>query len=220
MKKMLPLAIPVVCAALSCALLPAQAPSNPTELPDPFGSGPAITAPANSPEPRLASGPVLLEWVPPAMAQLSAQAAVKSSFTLDRTLLAAAAGLIENPDDDMRQAVNKLDGVSIHLLRFGAESMANPDAVDAVREAYHLRGWKHLATTTNSGGPLHNGTTDVWLVMDGANLRGAVVLTETAKSLTLVTIAGNLSPIDLLHLRGHFGIPRFDGDNLRSAQIQ
>jgi hypothetical protein len=30
-----------------------------------------------------------------------------------------------------------------------------------------------------------------------------------------VTVAGNLSPIDLLHLRGHFGIPRFDNDGVK-----
>jgi len=30
-----------------------------------------------------------------------------------------------------------------------------------------------------------------------------------------VTVAGNLSPVDLLHLRGHFGIPRFEGSDLR-----
>jgi hypothetical protein len=56
----------------------------------------------------------------------------------------------------------------------------------------------------------------VWVVMDGVNVRGAVVLAETPKSLTLVTVAGNLSPVDLLHLRGHFGIPRFDGDDLQN----
>ncbi len=156
--------------------------------------------------------------MPPALAQLSAQAAVKSSFTLDRNLLAAAAGLMQDSDADVKQAVNKLDGVSVHLLRFGDAGIADPESVNAVREAYHLRGWKHLVTTTNSGGPVHNGTTDVWLVMDGANLRGAVVLAETPKSLTLVTVAGNLSPADLLHLRGHFGIPRFDGDDLRTPR--
>jgi len=37
-------------------------------------------------------------------------------------------------------------------------------------------------TTTNNGGPLRNGTTDVWLVMDGVNLRGAVVLAETPRA--------------------------------------
>jgi len=70
-------------------------------------------------------------------------------------------------------------------------------------------------TSTDRGGPVHNETADVWVVMDGVNMRGAVVMTETPQSLTLVTVAGNLSPIDLLHLRGHFGIPRFDGDEMR-----
>jgi hypothetical protein len=41
-----------------------------------------------------------------------------------------------------------------------------------------------------------------------------VILAETPKSVTLVTVAGTLSPVDLLHLRGHFGIPRFDGDGV------
>ena len=64
--------------------------------------------------------------------------------------------------------------------------------------------------TSHAGGPIHNDVTDVWMVVDGVNVRGAVVLAETPKSLTLVTIAGNLSTVDLLHLRGHFGIPKFD----------
>jgi hypothetical protein len=160
-------------------------------------------------------GPVVLEWVPPALADLSAQAAMKSSFTLDRTMLGAVAGLVASDDDELRHSMNKLDGVSVHTFRFGGEGIADPGEVDAVRQAYHLRGWKHVVTTSNAGGPLHTGTTDVWLVMDGTNLRGAVVLAETRKSLTLVTVAGNLSPVDLLHLRGHFGIPRFDGDGVR-----
>jgi hypothetical protein len=52
------------------------------------------------------------------------------------------------------------------------------------------------------------------LVLDGANVRGAVVLMESRKSLTLANLAGNLSPEDLLHLCGHFGIPRFEDDGL------
>ena len=135
-------------------------------------------------------------------------------------MLGVAAGLVPDSQPETRQAIAKIDGVSVHLLRFGAAGIADETEVDQIRQAYHLRGWKHLVTTTNNGGPLRNGTTDVWLVMDGVNLRGAVVLAETPKSLTLVTVAGNLSPVDLLHLRGHFGIPRFERDRLRDAQIQ
>jgi hypothetical protein len=158
--------------------------------------------------------PVPLEWTPPALERLNTQAAVKSSFTLDRNMLSVAAGLIPDSQAEDRQVIRKLDGVSVHTMRFGDAGIPDEAEVDSVRAAYHLRGWKHLVTTSKTGGPVHSGTTDVWVVLDGANVRGAVVLAETPKSLTLVTVAGNLSPVDLLHLRGHFGIPRFDGDGV------
>jgi hypothetical protein len=173
--------------------------------------------PPYSPPPPLPPevSPVPLEWTPPALAQLTAEAAVKTSFTLDRTLLGLADNLIPDSEEDVRRSVNKLDGVSVHVLRFGEDGIPDEDLVGAIRASYHLRGWKHLVSTTRSGGPIHDETTDVWFVLDGVNVRGAVVLAETPRSLTLVTVAGNLSPVDLLHLRGHFGIPRFDGNDLK-----
>jgi hypothetical protein len=116
-----------------------------------------------------------LEWTPPALAQLSAQALAKENFTLDRTMLAAAAGLLPDADADTKQAVAKLDGVSVHILRFAAEGAADPAQIQGIRDVYHLRGWKHVMSGTNVGGLAHNGITDVWLVLDGVNVRGAVV---------------------------------------------
>ncbi len=115
-------------------------------------------------------------------------------------------------DQESRRAWAKLDGVSVHLLRFGPVGIPNEPAVSAIREAYHARGLKHLVTSTGSGAPMHNGTTDVWLVVDGMDVKGAVILGETAKSVTLVTVKGDISPADLFHLRGHFGIPKFEGN--------
>jgi hypothetical protein len=196
--------ISLLSTGIGCACVLAQSPAD--------GAPPAVAA-AN-PD----AGPVPLEWTPPALAALSAQAAVKSSFTLDRTMLAAASTLLPDSDAEARQTIAKLDGVSVHTMRFGDPSMVDPAAVAAVREAYHLRGWKHLVSATNSGGPVHDGTTDVWVVLDGATVRGAVVLAETPKSITLVTISGNLNPVDIFRLRGHFGIPRFDAGGLQDAK--
>jgi len=201
-----PLQISALCACLGCACLVAQSPAQV----QPIENSAQVAPPVNTD-----LSPVPLEWVPPALLDLQAQAAVKSSFTFERAMLGAAADMMTDRDPAVRQSINKLDGVSVHLLRFTGGRFADPVEVDAVRDAYHLRGWKHLVTTTDRGGPVHNETADVWVVMDGVNMRGAVVLAETPQSLTLVTVAGNLSPIDLLHLRGHFGIPRFDSDGLR-----
>lgn len=178
------------------------------QAPDPARALPAADAP---------SAPIDLDWVPSALVQLSSQAASKSSFTLDRAMLAAASGMIPDSEPETRHAIAKIDGISVHLLNFGAARVADSAQVEALREAYHLRGWKHLVST-NSGGPVHDKTTDVWLTMEGVNVRGAVVLVETPRSLTLATLKGDLSPVDLLHLRGHFGIPRFDGDEFKAAQ--
>jgi hypothetical protein len=203
-------AIPVLTAAFACApiLAQPQAQSQNSDAPTPDASSVR----------NQQSGPVVLDWTPPALAQLSAQAGVKSSFTLDRTMLGATAALLPDAEEETRQTIRKLDGISVHLLRFGTAGIPDEASVEQIRTTYHLRGWKHLVTTTDAGGPVHSGTTDVWLVLDGANVRGAVVLAETSKSLTLVTVAGNLSPVDLLHLRGHFGIPRFEGDSFKDAK--
>ena len=201
------LGICVLGVTLGCALAVAQ------EYQQPSGPPPASAA---VPDPS----PVPLDWVPPALAQLSSEAPMKENFTLDRTMLGLAAGLVPDSDAPARQAINKLDGVSVHTMRFGDAGIPDEDAVQAVRASYHLRGWKHLVTTSDRGGAVHNGTTDVWVVLDGVNVRGAVVLAETPRSLTLVTVAGNLSPVDLLHLRGHFGIPRLDADDFRSTPNQ
>jgi hypothetical protein len=211
MKRILPLGIPVLSAALACAFGLAQAPVQPSAPPPNADNAPAA--------PNSDIGPAILEWVPPALAQLSTQALAKESFTLDRTMLVAAAGLLPDADADVRQSVAKLDGVSVHILRFAADGAADPAAVDAIRESYHLRGWKHIVSSASKGGPVHSGITDVWVVLDGANVRSAAVLVESPRSLTLATMAGNLSPVDLLRLRGHFGIPRFEGDGLEGDQL-
>jgi hypothetical protein len=156
----------------------------------------------------------VLDWTPPALGYLEEQASVRNSFTFDRNMLHAAAGALAANDEPTKQAIGHLDGLSVHMLKFGDAGVPDETAVGSIRDAYHLRGWKHVVTTTNHGGPVHNGNTDVWVVMDGVNLRGAVILAETPKSVTLVTVAGDLSPLDLLHLRGHFGIPKFEGDGL------
>jgi hypothetical protein len=102
-------------------------------------------------------------------------------------MLSVAAGLISDSEAATKQAIARIDGVSVHVLRFAPTGIADEASVDAVRQAYRLRGWKHLVTNVGTGSaknPLQNGTTDLWLVLDGVNVRNAVALVESPKSLT------------------------------------
>jgi len=189
---------------------------------------PAQTPPAPPPPAsQAASGPLDFNWTPDAFVQITSEATSKSSFSLDRNTLGVVAGLVPDSEPEERNAIAKLNGVSVHVLRFGPGGIADQEAVNRIRAAYHQRGFKHLVTNsailtaaTGAKGPLHNGTTDLWLAMDGVNVRDAIALIESPRSLTLVTLAGNISPVDMLHLRGHFGIPRFDGDQFKDATSQ
>lgn len=162
--------------------------------------------------------PVAVEWTPAEFTSLGDLAEVKNSFVLDRTMLGAAAALLPDSENATRQSIRKLDGFSVRFYRFHDEIDVDPVLVDQVRQAYHARGWKHLVTTTQKGGPLHTQKTDLWLALDGVNVRGGTLLLVTPKSVSLVTFAGNLSPIDMLHLRGHFGIPGFSGEKFEEAR--
>jgi hypothetical protein len=211
----------VLSLGISCIPVLAQVPQEAQQAPqepqmEPQNPSPPPVAANSVPAPE--PGPAELDWTPPALAQLSAQADARSSFVLDRTMLIAASSLLPGADQQTRQAIGKLDGISVHLLRFNARGVADEAQVEALREAYHRPGWKHLVTATGTGGPIRNGSTDLWLTMDGVNVRAAVLLVETPKSLALVTLKGDLSPVDVLHLRGHFGIPRFDGEGFKGAQ--
>src|SRR5579863_5027915 len=134
----------------------AQSTAPPSSVPDP----------GSIPSPAIADiGSAILEWTPPALTQLSTQAVAKESFTLDRTMLAAAAGMLSDSDADVKPVVAKLDGVSVHVLRFAADGTADPAQIQTIRDAYHLRGWKHVLHETNVGGQAHTGLTDVWVVL-------------------------------------------------------
>ena len=73
-----------LAAGLACGLARAQDPAAP---PPPDASQSAYNS-APAPNAATVLSPVPLEWTPPALERLSAHAAVKENFTLDRNLLA------------------------------------------------------------------------------------------------------------------------------------
>jgi hypothetical protein len=162
--------------------------------------------------------PVALDWTPPGLASLAASAEVSNSFVLNRTMLGAAIAMMPDSQEPARESLRKLDGIGVHLMRFHDEIAIDPAQLDLVRRSYHARGWKHLVAADDGVSIGHNGKTDLWLAVDGANVRGGTLLVVTPKSVSLVTFAGNLDPLDLLRLRGHFGIPGFNGDKFTSPR--
>jgi hypothetical protein len=158
--------------------------------------------------------PSLLEWTPPALAALGQQAETQNSFILDRTALGMMAAF---SDEQIRPAIRKLDGISVHLYRFHDLGQINSAELEDVRAAYHALGWKHLVTGNRHVDSGHK-TTDVWLSLDGMDVRGGAMMIVTPRTVSVVAFAGDLSPVDMLRLRGHFGIPAASGNDLNETK--
>jgi hypothetical protein len=156
-----------------------------------------------------------LGWVPQGVEALGRTAAFHTDFTFDRSMLQLASGLWEGPGDPaFSDAVNRLDGISVHSYHYAAPGMYDPRLLEVVRRQYGAMGWEHLVTARSAA---NGGATDLWISFHHMRATGAVVLFQSATNLNLIAFSGNLSPLDLLHLRGHFGIPRFPGDRFVPA---
>jgi hypothetical protein len=149
------------------------------------------------------------------MEVLGRTAAFHTDFTFDRSMLQLASGIWEGPGDPgLAEAVSRLDGISVHSYHYAAPGMYDPRLLDAVRRQYGALGWQHLVTAHSRS---NDGATDLWISFRHMQATGAVVLFQSPTNLNLIAFSGNLSPLDLLHLRGHFGIPRFPGDHFVPA---
>ena len=166
------------------------------------------------------------DWIPAGVEQLGRTAAFHTDFTFDRTMLQIASGLIDDGDADTRNAIAKLNGVTVHLYRYAQPGMYDARQLDAIRQQYKAAGWKHLVSTQSHAAPPtapgpyavgSEGHTDLFIKFQGTDVTGMVVLQASPRNVNVVALTGDLSPLDLLHLRGHFGIPKFAGDGFAPA---
>lgn len=187
-------------ALISCAMV-MGAVAQDTQAPPP--SQPQAPPPPNQAPPNLARQ----QWVPAGIAALGQNASSRTEFTLDHSMLVVASQL-DKADDDLRRVIAGVNGVSVHSFRFPGAVSYDPAIMDSISRQYREAGWQHLVNKHKGDGGV---TTDLWVHLDQASIRDIAVLFAGAKGLNFVTVSGSITPLDLLHLSGHFGIPKMDG---------
>jgi hypothetical protein len=151
-------------------------------------------------------------WIPQGFEVLGQRAAFHTDFTFDRSMLQLAGYFIGDADQEARNAIAKLNGISVHSYHFASPGLYDPAALDLIRRQYEAAGWRHLVAAHGKGDPFNPGQTDLWINVSHMDVTGMMVLVSAPKDLNLIALNGDISTLDLLHLRGHFGIPRFSGD--------
>src|SRR5713226_8288408 len=148
------------------------------------------------------------DWTPQGIAALGQNASSRTEFTLDHSMLVMASKL-DQDDEDLRRVIAGVDGVSVHSFRFRTPATYDPEILGSVRQQYHAAGWKHMVSTHDKNGG--SGATDLWVHFENNAISKIAVLFAGQNQLNFIAVSGSISPLDLLHLGGHFGIPKIEG---------
>jgi Domain of unknown function (DUF4252) len=154
------------------------------------------------------------DWAPQGIEALGQNASSRTEFTLDHSMLVLASKM-DRDDDELRRVIAGVNGVSVHNYRFPRPGMYDPELLSAVRQQYRAPGWKHMVGNHDKNGGA--GATDLWIRFENNAISNIAVLFTGQNQLNFIAVSGSISPIDLLHLGGHFGIPKIEGGAVVSA---
>jgi len=165
----------------------------------------------------VALGATLDAQMPPgitdSLSTLADQPATHTGLTFDRSMMQIAQGLLQQSGLDADRAAAALTSISFDTYRYKEPAFYTPETMDAIVHAYHAAGWKHLVgakqTSANTAQPRGN-VQDIWLHFSGGDIDRMTVLVRAPKEMSVIQVAGDLRPLDLVHLSGHFGIPKVD----------
>ena len=147
-------------------------------------------------------------WLPQGIEVLRQNASSKTEFTLDHDMLVFASKL-DPDDDDLRRVIAGVSGVSVHNFRYRQPWMYDSEALNTMKQEYQAAGWKQLVNNHDKDGG--QGASEVWIRFENNAISHIAMVFAGRNEVSFVEVTGSISPLDLSHLGGHFGIPRIEG---------
>jgi hypothetical protein len=144
---------------------------------------------------------------------LADQPSTHTGFVFDRSMMQMAESVLEQGGLDPARAAAAVTNISFDTYRFKEPAFYTPEVMQHLLEDYRRAGWKHFVNGNQipaSSAQPSASILDVWLHFTGTDIDHVSVLIRGTHEMSLVRVAGDLRPLDLLHLSGHFGIPKFD----------
>lgn len=147
------------------------------------------------------------EEIPQAIQSLRQSATSKTEFTLDHSMLILASKL-DSENDDLLRVIAGVSGVSVHRYRFSGPWTYDLDALRMVKDEYQTAGWMQLVNKHDRNGL--PGVTDLWIHWQDKAISNVAILVARSSEVDFIEVSGSISPLDLSHLGGHFGIPKIE----------
>jgi hypothetical protein len=152
--------------------------------------------------------PLQQNWFPQAVEGFGQTATSRTEFSFDHSMLVMAARSDEDASG-LQRVIAGINGISVHRFKFEAPGMFDPRILGDIRHEYNMAGWQHIGNAHDKYG--YPQGADVWLHLEHNTIRNIAVLFTGANQVNFLSVSGSISPIDLLRLSGHLGIPRIQG---------
>jgi len=144
-----------------------------------------------------------------ALRNLTSERANHTSFTFDHDMLQSATVFLNDGEGPPMQ----LNSITVENYRFHEPAFYIPENMHALVRSFDAVGWKHLvdqhASPRDAASP-PKPLTDLWLHFTGQDIDNVMVLIRGTRQMSVIQVSGQLRPLDLVHLSGHFGIPKVD----------
>lgn len=144
--------------------------------------------------------------LPPDLEKLAEHATESVDVTLDQSMLSLAGGFLSKDDPDeaqVKKLITKLKGIYVRSFEFDKTGQYSMADVQSMRAQLKGPNWSRIVGVKNVKGE----NTEIYILKNGDQIGGIVVLDAEPKELTIVHIDGSISPDDLSRLSGHMGIP-------------
>jgi hypothetical protein len=144
----------------------------------------------------------------------------KASETVDinvdeRLIQLTAKFLGKDPDDEeVRKAITGLKGIYVRSFEFETPGEYTEGDVESIRSQVRGPNWTKVLNVFSK----KEGTIEVYLMTNGAQVGGLVVLATDAKEFTVVNILGPVDLEKLTRLEGQFGVPALEIESTKPKQ--
>ena len=144
--------------------------------------------------------------------KLNNKAAEVNDVTLDGALLELASKFLDASHDpdaaQVKEVLQGVKGIYIKSFEFDEPDQYSQADVDAIRAQLAAPGWTRIVESRSRRSREHD---EIYVMKQGDNISGLVVLVAETRELTVVNLVGNIDVNKLSLLEGHFGIPDEDG---------
>lgn len=154
----------------------------------------------------------------PDLRALEAKATESVDVSLDEHMLAMASGFLDSKDPTeakARDIVRGLTGVYVRSFTFDSNVSPPQSDIDALRKQLVAPQWNRIVGVHSRK---ESSNVEVFLHMDGQQVKGLAVLALEPRQFTIVNIVGAIDLQKLRRMEGQLGVPKFDLDGDDAAK--